>query len=199
MIIVGIDFSIVCPCACYIDTDLSASFDTCMVKYISSKKNEIREWNVGSAVCIGEAHREYECQEERVTNIAVHLLAPVAVAVERGTEIKVYLEGYSMGSKGRVFDIAESAGMLKHFMWTSGIKYQLVPPTVVKKFATGKGNSDKNQMYDAFLKETGANLMVSMFPGRDRKKVSSPVSDIVDAYYIAKYGVSVELQSISKA
>jgi hypothetical protein len=66
-------------------------------------------------------------------------------------------------------------------------------PTVVKKFASGKGNADKDRMYEAFVKETGAELMKEISP--DSKKVASPVSDIVDSYFICKYAYSTLLQN----
>ena len=42
-------------------------------------------------------------------------------------------------------------------------------------------------MYDQFYVDTGVNLM-EMF---EQNTLASPVSDIVDAYYIAKYGTTL--------
>ena len=42
-------------------------------------------------------------------------------------------------------------------------------------------------MYDQFYEDTGVNLMELM----DQGTLASPVSDIVDAYYIAKCGNSL--------
>ena len=57
-------------------------------------------------------------------------------------------------------------------------------PSVVKKGATGKGNADKDMMYEAFLKETKIDLKKIL----DTEKCGNPLSDIVDSYYIAKVG-----------
>ena len=72
------------------------------------------------------------------------------------------------------------------------LKLQRVAPTVsvfapseIKKFATGKGNANKMLMYEAFLEETGDDL--ALLFGIDTYNGESPVSDIVDSYYIAKY------------
>jgi hypothetical protein len=54
----------------------------------------------------------------------------------------------------------------------------------VKKFGCGKGNGDKTAMHEAFLKETGIDLKSIMTP--DKKDITSPVSDVIDAYYICK-------------
>ena len=59
-----------------------------------------------------------------------------------------------------------------------------MPPTTVKKYATGKGNSDKNAMHRSFRLETGVDLKEEITPRK--AKVGNPVSDIVDSYYICK-------------
>lgn len=59
----------------------------------------------------------------------------------------VVLEGYSYGSKGRaVFDIGELGGVVRHELYTSGYRFVVVPPSTLKKFATGKGNIGKDAM-----------------------------------------------------
>ena len=52
-------------------------------------------------------------------------------------------------------------------------------------FATGKGNASKDLMYESFLQDTGVPL--SQFMKMDSEKIKSPLSDIVDAFYICKY------------
>ena len=96
------------------------------------------------------------------------------------------MEDYSFGSKGKVFNIAEATGLFKHKLHQLGIELHTVPPTVIKKFATGKGNADKEMMYKAFVAQGNPELM-KWYYDRD-VKVGSPVSDIVDAYFVAKYG-----------
>ena len=53
----------------------------------------------------------------------------------------VALEDYAYGAKGRVFHIAENTGVLKYKLWQQSIPLDVVQPTKVKKFATGKGNA----------------------------------------------------------
>jgi len=59
-----------------------------------------------------------------------------------------------------------------------------VVPSVVKKGATGKGNADKDMMYNAFVSETNIDLK-SIF---ETEKVGNPISDIADSYFIQKVG-----------
>lgn len=55
-----------------------------------------------------------------------------------------------------------------------------LPPTVVKKFATKKGNADKILMVDAFLQNVGISI--------DTKYHNLP--DVADAYWIAHAGIN---------
>ena len=98
---------------------------------------------------------------------------------------KIFIEGYSFGSKGQgLFQIAENCGILKYRLQEQNLPYETVVPSVVKKGATGKGNADKDKMYEAFVKETKIDLK-KLF---DTDKVGNPISDIADSYFIQKVG-----------
>ena len=96
----------------------------------------------------------------------------------------ILIEDYSFGSKGKVFNLAENCGILKYMLYKNEYKFFTVPPTVVKKFATGKGNATKEKMYEAFVNETFVDLHKIISP---TTKLGSPTTDIVDAWYIARY------------
>lgn len=59
------------------------------------------------------------------------------------------LEGYSYDSVGRVFELGEIGGVIKVLLHESGIKYVVVPPVLLKKFATGKASASKEDMMTA--------------------------------------------------
>ena len=88
-----------------------------------------------------------------------------------------------------MFHIAENGGVCKFLLWKNNIPYETIPPTVIKKFATGKGNADKEKMQQAFLSETNFNIkeILSM-----TDKQWNPSSDLIDSYYICKYGEDYE-------
>ena len=75
--------------------------------------------------------------------------------------------------------------MFKHKLWEEQRKFGVYAPTVIKKFATGKGNANKEMMIEAFESETGVDI-------REKcgiiNKSWNPITDVVDAYYICKYG-----------
>lgn len=102
----------------------------------------------------------------------------------------VYLEDYSYASKGRLFNIGEYVGGMKNMIYDMGLYQQYIEPTVVKLFATGKGNCDKIRMCDVYddpksLWEDRIDL--THLPVVKAPAYKSPKADITDAYFIAKF------------
>jgi Holliday junction resolvasome RuvABC endonuclease subunit len=60
----------------------------------------------------------------------------------------VMIEGYSMGAPRSSHSHAagELGGLIRWSLWTDRIAYLDVPPALLKKFATGKGNANKDAM-----------------------------------------------------
>ena len=58
----------------------------------------------------------------------------------------VVIEGYSMMSKGRVFNIGELGGVVRLLLFREGFPFVTIPPCTLKKWATGKGNAGKAEM-----------------------------------------------------
>jgi hypothetical protein len=177
--IVGIDYSLNSPAICI--TNNSFDFNKCSFHFLTSKKKHIG--NFGKNI-FGYEHKEYNTPIERFTNISSWALD--IIHKHKKDTAKVFIEGYSFGSKGQaVFQIAENCGILKYRLQLSpSILYDTVVPSVVKKFASGKGNADKQLMYNSFLNHTGADLLKAF----DMGKLNNPVTDIIDSYYIAKVG-----------
>lgn len=63
-----------------------------------------------------------------------------------GTPVAGCIEGPSIGSTHRGFDLGEISGVLKADFFTRGIPLTVVPPTTLKMFVTGKGQASKEQM-----------------------------------------------------
>ena len=174
--IVGIDYSLTSPAVC-INNEGEYMF-----YYLTSKKKYIGQM---AKSIIGYEHKEYDTPIKRFSQIsdwAINTFNRLNFDLEN---LKVFIEGYSFGSKGQaVFQIAENCGILKYRLQQLKIQYDTVVPSVVKKGATGKGNADKDMMYEAFVKETKIDLK-KIF---DTDKVGNPVSDIADSYFIQKVG-----------
>lgn len=171
---VGIDYSLTCPCMC-VQTD--AVYDKSIFYYLTDNKKHTGQF--GNA--FGYLHKEYYTEQERYDNIAEFFLSKIPT----NPIPSIFIEDYSFGSKGKVFHIAENTGILKHKLWELGFKFTTVPPTVIKKHATGKGNADKEKMVAAFLEQTQVDMHKLILSDR---KLASPVTDIVDSFFIASYG-----------
>ena len=174
--IIGIDYSLTSPAICIDNGNL-------MFFYLTSKK----KWQcMMNETIVGYAHKEWTDPIQRFKQIS-----DFALDIIKDTyKPKVYIEGYSFGSKGQgLFQIAENCGILKYRLQEENIPYETVVPSVVKKHATGKGNADKDKMYEAFVNETKIDLK-KIF---DTEKVGNPVSDIVDSYYIMKVGNALSI------
>jgi crossover junction endodeoxyribonuclease RuvC len=64
----------------------------------------------------------------------------------------VMMEGYSYGSRGKVFDIGEMGGVVKLALSMRGVPFIIVPPSTLKKYATGKGNAGKDEVLSAAIR-----------------------------------------------
>ena len=177
--IVGIDYSLNSPAICIADDNFD--FNKCSFHFLTSKKKHIGKFGKN---IFGYEIKDYNTPIERFSNISNWALD--IIHKHKSNTAKVFIEGYSFSSKGQaVFQIAENCGILKYRLQMSpSMLYDTIVPSVVKKYASGKGNADKQLMYDSFKKHTKIDLM-KMF---DMEKLNNPVTDIVDSYYIAKVG-----------
>jgi Holliday junction resolvasome RuvABC endonuclease subunit len=172
--IIGIDYSLTSPAVCINDNG------ELMFYYLTNKKKWIGQM---AKNIIGYEHKEYDTPIKRFSQISDWVFDILKDTFHKQQE--VFIEGYSFGSKGQgIFQIAENCGILKYRLQELGVDYDTVVPSVVKKGATGKGNADKDMMYEAFVKETNIDLK-KIF---DTEKVGNPISDIADSYFIQKVG-----------
>ena len=169
--IIGIDYSLTSPAVCVNNGNLMFYYLTTKKKWVGQQSEDI----------IGYEHKEWTDPIQRFKNISDFVIDIIFQTYNP----QIFIEGYSFGSKGQgLFQIAENCGILKYRLQEKNYPYQTVVPSVVKKGATGKGNADKDMMYEAFKKETKLDLK-KIF---DTDKVSNPISDIADSYFIQKVG-----------
>jgi Holliday junction resolvasome RuvABC endonuclease subunit len=170
--IAGIDYSMTCPA---ITVGPSTDFHKCKTFFYTDKTKYARSVNnIHGMMAIA-----YESEMERFDN-----LSEWAMTILKKFGVKqVCLEGYSMGSKGKVFNIAENGGLLKYKMWKAGIDFVTPPPTTVKKVFAGSGSAKKEDMHTAFVDKTGVDVAKLL----DKSAGASPVSDVVDSYAMLHY------------
>lgn len=183
---IGIDYSMSCPAVCaYTPETARVSF-----WYAHATKHNLALPHI-SSTCIPDTATEVVRRAELLARQCVSWILTFA----DGLHHQVWIEDYAFNATGRVFHIGENTGILKYFLLHNGIDVHPVPPTVVKKFATTKGNADKHKMTSAFLKDyPDAQTWVTKFFPRyvdGAILAKSPLSDLADAYWIAKYAASV--------
>lgn len=182
--LISIDYSMSSPAICVYNGKFSEfDFDKCHFYYMSAKKKL-----PGEAKNIhGTLIKSYKGNLERFGQMKDWVLEIIG---EHEIDLLI-IEGYAMQAKGKVFDIAENTGIMKYGIYKNNvIKDYITPaPTAMKKFKTGKGNATKEILYDLFLAETGKDLIIENFPTK-ATKILSPVSDIVDSYFLAQFGIS---------
>jgi len=182
MKIIGIDLSLTSPAVCYFCGD-EFNFEQCEFYFLTAQKKIAYP----KAPIYGELFSDYSSDMERYYKISQWIFD----IYNRYQPEHVFIEDYSFASTGRVFNIAENCGILKFNLWKNGITYSTIPPTVVKKTATGKGNSNKYAMELAFKEQTGFNIRTHL---QLSESVSNPVSDIIDSYYVTKAGLTYEVK-----
>ena len=174
--IIGIDYSLNSPAVC-ISTNGGTAFSDCYFYYLTSKKKHIGKMleNV-----IGYEHKEWKSPIERFTNLSGWVLHILNTLHKKQNNKHIFIEGYSYGSKGQaIFQIAENGGILKYRLQNK-FTCKTIVPSVVKKLATGKGNADKQYVYES--------MNVDLKPIFKSKSITSPINDIADSYFICKYG-----------
>lgn len=173
---VGIDYSMTSPAICVMsDKQLNFYYWTTKRKY--ECKVELDNCSL-EGILFNSSNME---DEERFNYLSEEIVTKSLWHWPK----KITLEDYSYASTGRAFHIGENVGVLKHKFFTKGVKLQTIPPTVIKKFATGKGNADKQMMQDAFIERTGLDIKSLL---QQNENHWNPSSDIIDAYWIALYG-----------
>lgn len=172
--IYGIDYSMNGPAMCRHVGDVW-NLSNCRFFYLTSKK----KGHINDGTFFGIGFEDYLTPEERFDKISDFFLCSID-PIHR-----VYIENYSFNSTGKVFQIGENTGNLKHKLFKNNNEIRLISPGSVKKVATGRGiKVDKKQMHEAFVKET--NFHIDTYFGIIAG--NSPIADLVDAYYICKAG-----------
>ena len=96
------------------------------------------------------------------------------------TEIEVRMEGISFSSRN-TSSLAELSALnylIRETCYKRNIKFIILPPTKVKKFATGNGQADKELMTESFFVLNPSMREVSKY---------IKIDDIADSYFMAMY------------
>lgn len=176
MIYAGLDWSMSCPAICIYDSSKPFKFKSCSFYFYTDKK----KYDASFGNVHGFKNSYFSNDTERFHNISEW---GIQILTKNNVK-KVCLEGYSMGSTGRIFNIAENIGILKHKLWVNKIEFITPAPTSVKKFFTGKGNANKEAMYKSAL-ERGIDVDLEAMLSCSAN--NSPISDVIDSYALVDF------------
>lgn len=176
MRIIGIDYSMASPAICIFSPENEFSPENCSFHFLNNSQKKFK--NFSHKNIHGSSLENYSSPEERFDKISDWILNLLQ------ENDKIFIEDYSFGSTGMIFNIAENCGILKHKLYKNNFSFEKIPPSTIKKFATNKGNANKELMYQHFIENYHLNLL-EIF---SKNTPQSPISDIVDAFFICKYG-----------
>lgn len=180
MKICGIDYSITSPAVAVIGDGYTRLYGW------TGKKHHFWAKKDNDFIIDVLPYPHYDNEIERLYNLAQGIYD----AIQRENPQHCFIEGYSFGANGKVFNIAEGCGIMKFLLYQDDILPTDISPGTIKKHATGKGNAKKPEMVDQFIKDTGIDIYEVFGKKRGLKTIPSPITDLVDAYYIAKCGLT---------
>ena len=94
------------------------------------------------------------------------------------------IEGYSYGSRGRLFELGEVGGVIKTLLYDHEISILTVTPSQLKKYATGSGNLRNKELKKRVV------VAVNKLMGLDLKEKDHDVADAAILSLIAKTFIS---------
>lgn len=187
MITVGIDYSMSCP-GITVHHGVEWTHENCEFYFFIKPKAKIDyeryEGDLGYNVYGKVQPWEYSSEEERYHTIMRWAMDIVLPPGRHPKDVYIGLEGYSMGSKGQVFQIGENTGILKHEVYMRGCPVKIYSPNTIKLFGGKHGHADKQKMYDCFMEET--KIPIKEILKFKRNKIDSPLADLIDSYSICK-------------
>jgi Holliday junction resolvasome RuvABC endonuclease subunit len=173
--IVGIDYSTTSPAIC---VKVADKWD---IHYLTQKQQLVDEYWHDPFLFFGTRLPKIQVPIARYKYISSWALD----IIQSYDTACVFLEDYAFAATGRVFNIGENTGILKYRLLHKNIPFYEIPPTVIKKYASGKGNANKELMLANFITRTGIDIQDVMDHTGD-----NPISDIVDSYFVCEYGIN---------
>lgn len=126
---------------------------------------------IKSMILKSSPQKDMEYRLLHLTNNVFNLFSGVVDSSNKN--LRIAIEGLSFGSKGQ--SVAE-LGALHYFLrilfFDNGLKYQVIPPTTLKKYVCGTGRAKKDLV---------------LLNAYKKFNVSFESSDICDAYCLARF------------
>lgn len=196
-----------CPavCACRLDDDDKFDFKNCDFTYATAKPRwRGREFLDGQI--IGHANLDNKSDNLdryiHLSNITLDLIGDV---YDIGDKLSFAIEEYAFSKSGQLASLGENGGVLKYRVYEEYNAYikpysslsikafaRLALPLDRQTVGKLKLKMTKEEMHQAFIADTGVDLckifdVPSVLTDSGQPIAGNPISDIVDAYWVAKY------------
>jgi Holliday junction resolvasome RuvABC endonuclease subunit len=147
--------------------------------------------NTGVAIKAGDGLHLYSVKSRlRGAKRLADLRDQVYALVVMAKPVLVAIEGYSLGSTGRWFDIGEFGGVLKLLLEDAKIPLIIAAPTQLKKFVSGAGTASKERMIEEVTKKYG------VMPRDDNQADACGLAMLAYVYLTGDSRVRTELEVI---
>lgn len=151
------DWSMSAPSFALYDTeDGEFTFENSSHYYLTTVKKHVHK--LENLHVYGDLVPDYETNEERWDLLSDSVMWVIDNKAQSHIDYFA-IEGYAFGSSASsVHQIAENAAVLKHKIYCQGIPIEVINPSTVKKWYSGKGNAKKDELYKVFVEKTGIKL-----------------------------------------
>ena len=193
MIFVGIDNSLQSPGLTIYDKQDELYY----FYFLTQRKRETGiKVTTDKYVLEGIDYPEWKTREERIDKVTQILIDKIDQFPTLDKNIMI--EGYAFSAQSRsVTHLAEIGGVLRNKLYKLNLLYDEIPPTVIKKFFTGKGNSNKNGMYlqyKNYIRDWQVPNLFKEIGINPKSKKTNPVDDIIDSFAIVCYNMGIKIQ-----
>lgn len=122
---------------------------------------------------------EYSQKEDCKFNNIYQICSKIGTILDLFNPGEVYMEGVSYGSTGSaaLVDLCFLNAVIRYELKCRSLKYTIISPTSLKKFACANGQAEKDIMIDAW-KRMDKNI-------KDIKDIK--VDDLADSFFLAHY------------
>ena len=206
IIIAGVDYSMSCPALCMYNGSVeNFNFEDCTFSYITNH-NVWSKSNLLDGKIVGYGSMSTDCFDiDRMSHLSDTFLDCIDDINVNDSRVHVGLEDYAFQGKGKITLLAENMGILKYKLRENHHIAKSYTPLTIKKYARNflpieaqkndKGkpvNMGKEEMHNAFREITGVDLLKvfgleKLLTLKKAPTRSNPITDIVDAYFIARY------------
>lgn len=185
--IIGLDISITSPGVCILSPGSMVLYS--YTDHMTKKQDFVLE-SIGNTMVIAKKQKIPEgCDGfERIMYIVDRVIRDIQIDADGA---KFFFEGYAMGAKGRIFDIAEITSLFKARVYQLGHRVDgIYAPMTVKKEIWGKGNMNKEEIFEkAKDNETLGPVLRHLETKGLTLKNAKWIMDMVDAWSVAQVGI----------